>query len=123
MNACDELKNTWPLCPGGDAVKKKKKIGELNLAKIKGRPRAAEGCCPLPGGSSEKDADLGDAGARVAFHSVPVGPDEAQRGGGMVGGFGDSVLIQSGEAGACGEFHPGACMQPKRYILTSPVTT
>lgn len=51
------------------------------MAKIKGRPRAAEGCCPLPGGSSEKDADLGDAGARVAFHSVPVGPDEAQRGG------------------------------------------
>lgn len=73
--------------------------------------------------AQKKDANRRGAGARIAFHSVPVGPDEAQRGCGMGGGFGDPVRIQSGGGGACEEFHSGACMQPESYILTSPVTT
>lgn len=30
--------------------------------------------------AQKKDANRRGAGARIAFHSVPVGPDEAQRG-------------------------------------------
>lgn len=30
--------------------------------------------------AQKKDANRRDAGARIAFHGVPMGPDQAQRG-------------------------------------------